>query len=132
MIERELTKKQQSFVDHYVATLNATVSYMRAYKIDNENVAGVSGHRLLKNDKVMAEIESRMEEIKNKRIASAEEVLEYLTSTMMDSNLKPEARTRAAELLGKRHKLFTDKVEMDTNMEVEINLDGFDQENNEE
>lgn len=123
----KLTKKQQAFVDHYVASLNATQAYMRAYGTDNENTAGVNGHKLLKNTKVVEAIDARLAEVQNKRIATAEEVLEFLTSVIYSSDAKMQDRIRSAELLGKRHKLFTDKMEVDASVDVEVNLVGLDE-----
>jgi phage terminase small subunit len=126
MAEDKLTIKMQKFVDYYIETTNATQAYKLAgYSASNDNIAGVEGHKLLKNPKIARAIEARMTELANDRIASAEEVLEFLTETMRDKSNYMKDRLHAGELLGKRHKLFTDKVEVDANMEVEINL-GFD------
>ena len=74
---------------------------------------------MLENVGVSAYLDQRMEQIENERIATGEEVLKYLTSVMrgvekdqfgLDPSLQD--RTKAAELLGKRYRLFTDKVEV--------------------
>ena len=59
------------------------------------------------------------------RIADAEEVLQYLTRVMRGEvkdqfDLDPtiQDRTKAAELLGKRYKLFVDKQEISGKVEA--------------
>jgi len=68
-----------------------------------------------------------MEKRSKNTIATADEVLEYLTKVMngeekdafgLDTSIAD--RTKAAELLGKRHMLFTDKVKLDAEIEIDI------------
>ena len=70
-------------------------------------------------------IDQRLAKIEDKRIAKGEEVLQYLTKVMrgeekdqfgLDASLQD--RTKAAELLGKRYRLFTEKVEANVNQVV--------------
>ena len=79
----------------------------------------------------------------DKRIAKAEEVLEYLTRVLrgeeteqvivtenvgdymseartIDKELSAKDRIKAAELLGKRYALFTEKVDVEGNVGVTI------------
>ena len=60
-----------------------------------------------------------MESLQKDRIASADEVLQYLTGVMrgeikdqFDMDASIQDRNKAAELLGKRYKLFVDKQEI--------------------
>lgn len=60
-----LTHKQRLFADEYLAdaAFNATAAYKRAgYSAKSDNVAGVEAHKLLKNPKIAAYIEQRMDE----------------------------------------------------------------------
>ena len=66
----------------------------------------------------------RLAELEEKRVASAEEVLQYLTRVMRGEerdqfDLDPsfQDRTKAAELLGKRYRLFVDKQEITGKLE---------------
>lgn len=128
--DKKLNPKQELFVIHYIETLNATESYKRAYGTTKQRTAEVQGSRLLRNSEVQKTIDERMKEVMSEKIASAEEVLVYLTSVMRgevdDEDLTLNNKMKSAELLGKRWKLFTDKVEVDGNMDIEINL-GFDE-----
>lgn len=128
-----MTRNQRMFCDEYLIDLNATRAYKVAYKnVKKDETAAVNGSRLLRNAKVKAYIDEKMEEISDKSIAEAEEVLKYLTSILRgeeqeetligqgqglqiktDIDVSAKDRIKAAELLGKRYSLFTDKVELD-------------------
>lgn len=126
----KLTEKQKAFADYYIESLNATESYLRAYDTNNYKVASVEGSKNLEKPSIKSYIDERMNSKSNERIASQDEVLETLTSIMRGqleeevvsfTQLGEEVRTtktpsikdrmKASELLGKRYRLFTDKVE---------------------
>lgn len=151
----KLTEKQKRFCDYYIKTLNATQSYKAAgYSASNDNVAGVEGHKLLKNPKIKSYIEARLKQLEDKRIADAKEVLEHLTAAMrgeikeevvvvedignhkskariVKKQISAKDRIKAAELLGKRYALFTDKVDVDGNMGVVI-VDDIEEDDSDE
>jgi len=85
---------------------------------------------LLANVGIKAYIDERLKKLESEKIATQEEVLQYLTSIMrgdqqektlisigelgqeiVDIDVGAKDRIKAAELLGKRYRLFTDKVE---------------------
>ena len=74
----KLNDKQQLFADKYIETLNATQSAI--YAGYSEKTAHVQGCTLLKNPKLKSYIEDRVEARKVETIASADEVLEFLTA----------------------------------------------------
>ena len=127
----KLNARQKYFCEFYVASGNATESAIKAgYK---EKYAGVNADKLLKNTNISKYIKEITEEHTNNRIAKAEEILEFLTATLrgevteevvvggfgksatekISKNVDLKDRLKAAELLGKRYRLFTDKVEVD-------------------
>ena len=76
----KLTEKQRRFVDYYVETGNASEAARRAgyaekaaYRIGSEN---------LRKPQVKAAIDARLKEFEDKRIAKADEVMQFLTSTL--------------------------------------------------
>lgn len=70
--------------------------------------AWVISHRLLRNVKVLAEIDKHIAKAK----MSADEVLERLTDiAQSDAKFSGSDVVKATELLGKANKLFTDKIE---------------------
>lgn len=112
----KLTEKQLKFADYFLEIGNATEAAIKAGY--SEKYAGTNTDKLLKNTNVKEYIEERKKQLDTERIANQEEVLEYLTAVMrgnekdqfgLDAALAD--RTKAAELLGKRYRLFTDKVE---------------------
>ncbi len=129
----KLTERQKAFCDYYIETLNATEAARRAGY--SEKTAKEIGCENLTKPNIQAYIQERMEQMDKKRIASAEEVLEYLTKVMrgeekeklLEYNEEGEEtivsvppsireRTKAAELLGKRYALFIEKGQVDVSV----------------
>ena len=127
-MDNKLTPKQRAFADYYIETGNATEAARRAgYKKPN-----VQGSQNLEKLSIKSYIEERVKASDEKWIAKGEEVLEYLTKVMrgeekdqfgLDASLQD--RTKAAELLGKRYRLFVDKVEQKVNVNSTSKLDSI-------
>ena len=100
-----LTPKQQKFVDHFIETGNATDA-ARQSGYANPNT---QGPRLLVNVSIQTAIKERQTDTPEKRIASARDVLSFLTSVMENDDEQTNNRVRAAELLGKRHLLWKER-----------------------
>ena len=139
----KLNNNQIAFCDFYIELGNATEAYKRAYKsCKTQRTAEVNGNKLLSNTEVKRYIQERMQQIESDRIAKAEEVLAFLSSSLrgevveevvatetVDGMIKPvilkkqlsaKDRIKAAELLGKRYALFTEKVDLEGNIGVTI------------
>ncbi|EQK46917.1 terminase small subunit [Paraclostridium bifermentans] len=137
----KLNIKQKAFADYFIETGNAYQSAIKAGY--SENYAKGNVIKLLENESVKQYIEERMKEIESERIAKAEEVLAFLSSSLrgdvleevvaaesdgvggmkpviVKKQLSAKDRIKAAELLGKRYALFTEKVDLDGNLEVTI------------
>ncbi|SDJ20082.1 phage terminase small subunit [Natribacillus halophilus] len=129
----KLTEKQRRFADEYIrlgeitqAAINAGYSTKTAHATGNEN---------LKKPIVKTYIDERLEKLRKESIAEQDEILQYLTSVMR-GNVNDEhlmvtgddmgtmvekherrsdtmARTKAAELLGKRHMMWTEKHQVE-------------------
>ena len=143
MIEKKLTIKQQAFAGNYVELGNATEAYLKAYpNVKKEATARANGSRLLTYANVSDYIANRMEELKSERVANQQEVLEYLTSVMRgeqreevlrgigegaqtidDIDVSAKDRIKAAEMLGKRYAMWTDKQQIDGVQQVVIHND---------
>ncbi|MEA5269371.1 terminase small subunit [Clostridium perfringens] len=135
----KLTNRQKAFADYYIELGNATEAARRAgYK--GKNVNKIASENLAKLD-IKQYIDERMALIESERIAKAEEVLQYLTrvlrgeeteqvvvvestgdfmseARLIDKELSAKDKLKAAELLGKRYRLFVDKVEANVNQTV--------------
>jgi len=128
-----VTEKQKIFADEYLIDLNATRAYKAAYpNVKKDETARANASRLLTYANVRAYIEDQLQKLHDERSATANEVIEYLTSVMRgESNAeeivtvgigdgcseaqnvqkRPSERERlkAAELLGKRFGLFSEQ-----------------------
>ncbi|WP_369436370.1 terminase small subunit [Lysinibacillus fusiformis] len=133
MIERKLNPKQQAFADYYIELGNVEqaaikAGYSKAYARGN-------AHKLVANVSIKKYIEKRMEELKSERVADQQEIMEYLTSIMRgeqteetlrgigegaqtidDIDVSAKDRIKAAEMLGKRFAMWTDKQEINANI----------------
>lgn len=123
-----MTNKQQIFADEYLKDLNGTRAYKVAYpRVKKDQVAATAAGRLLRNVEVKSYIDELLKKMSNERTADAQEILEYLTSVMRgeetetvatakglydDVKVGAKDRLKAAELLGKRHALFTDNTNL--------------------
>lgn len=140
-----MTDKQRKFCDEYLIDLNATRAYKLAYpNVKSESAATSGASRLLRNVKVKTYIDEQLEKISSEKIATAEEAMEYLTTVLrgesqseivvvegvgdgcsvartMQKKPDEKEKLKAAELLGKRYGLFTDKLEVDGVARVVIN-----------
>ena len=125
----DLTIKQKRFADEYIISGNASkaaiaAGYSKKYAAQNTD-------KLLKNTKVKSYIAERMAELDSQKIAKQDEVLQYLTSIMRgeqqektlvgegmgeqriaDIDVSAKDRIKAAELLGKRYAMWTEKQEV--------------------
>lgn len=73
----ELNEKQKLFCVFYVQTFNATQSYLKAFG-GNYDSASVFGYRLLRNDKIQAEIAKLKEETRKYFDLGLEDYINYL------------------------------------------------------
>lgn len=119
----KLTEKQKRFIDYYIETANATESAKRA-GYSEKTAKNIGAENLTKLNFF---IQKKLQEKENNRIASQDEVLEYLTKVMrgelkdqfgLDASLQD--RTKCAELLGKRYGTFVDKKEFSGGYSVEL------------
>nr|DAT79038.1 MAG TPA: Terminase small subunit [Caudoviricetes sp.] len=117
MSDIKLKPKELKFAEEWLKTTNATQSAIKAGY--SARTAYSAGNRLLKKVDVKQYIDERLAEMQENSIADTNEVMQFLSSTMRGDildqfGLDPALndRLKAAELLGKRYKLFTDKQEI--------------------
>lgn len=144
----KLTAKQQRFCDEYLVDANATAAAIRAGY--SAKTAAVIGAENLIKPNIKNYISQRMAEKESALIADQNEVLKYLTSVMrgesrssvvvventgdfmsaareMEKAPDEKERLKAAELLGKRYGLYTDKVDQVVDMDLNITVDYGDE-----
>ncbi|RAV22598.1 terminase small subunit [Paenibacillus contaminans] len=122
----ELTEKQKRFADYYIESGNATEAAIKAEY--SEKTARFIGAENLTKPNIRAYIDEKIKGKDNDRIASQDEVLAFLTNVMrgkvtekvpiligngmqelVENVPAVQVREKAAELLGKRYMLWTDK-----------------------
>lgn len=121
----KLTPKQKKFAEYYIKCGNATEAAKKAGY--SEKSAYAIGQENLKKPVISQYIAKRMEKQDKALIADADEVLKFFTDTMR-GNIKDQFgldptlsdRIKAAELLGKRYRLFSDKVSIEGPVPVVI------------
>lgn len=135
----KLTPKQKAFCDYYIETGNATEAAVKAGY--SKKTARVIGQENLLKPALKTYIDERMKQKDNERIASQNEILEFLTKVMrgevteqvpiimqeefemVDKTPSVKDRTKAAELLGKRYMMWTEKHSVDaTEMVIKVSL----------
>jgi len=137
----ELNSRQKAFISEYIKDKNATQAAIRAGY--SEKTAYSQGQRLLKKAEIKSAIDSLFEKIRDENIAVAKEVEEFLSLMMrgeideevvvvegcgdgcsdariMKKQAAAKERLKAAELLGKRYGIFTDKVNVEGSLPVII------------
>lgn len=137
----KLTLKQQRFADEYIICANATQAAIKA-GYSKKTATKIGAENLTKLD-IQKYIDEKLAQLASEKIADQTEVLQYLTSVMRGEstaeivvvegegegyssarriNKAPDEKERlkAAELLGKRHGLFTEKVNLDAPIPVII------------
>ena len=142
--EKKLTAKQQRFCDEYLIDLNATQAAIRAGY--SQKTARAIGNENFTKPYIKEYIDKRMKEKEKELIADQNEVMKYLTSVLRGKSqsevvviesvgdFMSEARTmkkspdekerlKAAELLGKAHMMFTDKVQQEVDMDLNITVE---------
>ena len=110
----KLNARQKAFCEFYVASGNATDAAIKAgYK---EKYAGVNADKLLKNTNIQKYIEELQEKAKGNRIMTAIERREFLTSMIKDGAVKDTDRLKALDILNKMDGEYTQKVEVNGNI----------------
>lgn len=133
----KLTEKQRRFADEYIrlgnaseAARNAGYSQKTAFRIGQEN---------MQKPAIKAYIDKRLDELKKESIAEQDEILQFLTKVLRGQAKGTELvglgmgeqaveqvpptvaeRTKAAELLGKRFAMWTDKHDVDVQGAVQF------------
>lgn len=125
-----MNERQKRFCDEYLVCLNATQAAIKAGY--SEKYAGQNADKLLKNTKIKDYLDNRLNEKERSLIASQDDILQALTRILNGdekgtalvgvgmgaqevSQVPPtnSEKIRAAEILGKYHKLFTDRQEIE-------------------
>ena len=135
-----MTEKQKRFAEEYLIDLNATQAAIRAGY--SESSAGRNANRMMKNEEIKTYIDAALARLRAENVADAQEVMEYLTSVLrgeskssvlclcgdgaqdvIEKHPDEKERLKAAELLGKRYGLYTEKVDLDADTSITVCVD---------
>lgn len=134
-----LTNKQRRFCEEYLVDLNGTQAAIRA-GYSKRSARQIADSNMSKHD-IKEYIEKRMAEKESELIASQSEVMKYLTSVIrgqskssvvvveptgareIEKSPDEKEKLKAAELLGKAHGIFTEKIEQSVDMDLSITVD---------
>ena len=138
-----MSLKQQRFADEYIISSNATQAAVKAGY--SSKYANTNASKLLQNTTIKSYVDERLAQLASDKVATQEEVLTYLTSVMrgetqeqtlcsigelgqevIDIDVGAKDRIKAAELLGKRFRMWTEKVETDITQAVVIDVGDWD------
>lgn len=113
-----MSERQKRFCDLYLKYGNAEraateAGYSRKY-------AHAQSYKLLDNIGIRTYLETRLKKIESERIASADEVMRYLTEVMRGNLHITKDRLKAAELIGKRYALFVENIALSGDVGVQI------------
>lgn len=137
----KLTERQKRFADEYIISGNTYQSAIKAGYSDTYARTHVG--KLLENVRVKSYLDERLEKIGNEKIATAEEVLKHLTAVMRGESQSEvvvvegegmgfskakkiskapdeKERLKAAELLGKRFGIFSERTTLEIETPVVI------------
>lgn len=144
MAKGVLTEKQKLFALEYLKDLNAARAYKEVYtSCKKDSTARANSSELLTNTNIQNYIKEQIDGIKSEKIATAEEVMEYLTKVLrgeseseivvvegtgdgcssarkIEKAPDEKERIKAAELIGKRYGIFTDNFKTSGVVSVQI------------
>lgn len=123
-----LTMNQIKFCENYLLSGVGGQSYIEAYSTKEKPVkmttAYTSSSNLLKKENVQEYLNDRRAELMKQTTMEASDIIEKLVEMANDPTVKASDRLKSLELLGKNLAMFTDRVENNGTMDIEINLDG--------
>lgn len=134
---QKLTVKQQKWCDYYIELGNATAAAIKAGY--SKKTAKAIGAENLTKPYLSDYVAKRLEAIQSESIANQEEILQYLTSIMRgekreqtlighgmgeqgitEIDVSAKDRIKAAELLGKRYAMWTEKTDLTATVQAVI------------
>ncbi|MGO4864796.1 terminase small subunit [Ligilactobacillus ruminis] len=136
---KKLTPKQQTFVDEYIISGNATQAAIKAGY--SKKTARFVGAENLTKPNIKVELEKRNAEIKSQKTMDMQEVMERLAAiargetveqqvtnkgTVVEIEPKTSDQIRAMELIGKRYGAWTDKKEVTGGLEINVGVGDWD------
>lgn len=121
---KQLTEKQQRFVDEYVVSFNATQSYILAgYDVSNCKKASIHmlAYKLLHTEPIQKAINERLEIMKENRELVTQKIARKIAD-ILDGDEKTSDKLRAMELLMKMYSIGSENVNVKSEGELTFNI----------
>ncbi|WP_252265449.1 terminase small subunit [Limosilactobacillus fermentum] len=134
--------KQQRFVDEYIISGNATQAAIKAgYSKKTANRIATEN---LSKPVIKTAIDQRNAEIQSEKTMDMQEVMELLASIargetteetvtnkgdVIETATRNSDKLKALELIGKRFGAWTDKKEISGNLDIDIGMGDYDEDN---
>ncbi|WEB66517.1 terminase small subunit [Limosilactobacillus fermentum] len=134
--------KQQRFVDEYIISGNATQAAIKAgYSKKTANRIATEN---LSKPVIKTAIDKRNAEIQSEKTMDMQEVMELLASIargetteetvtnkgdVIETATRNSDKLKALELIGKRFGAWTDKKEISGNLDIDIGMGDYDEDN---
>lgn len=134
-----MLERHKRFCDEYLIDCNGARAYKAVYgEAKNNQSLASKAEKLLRNTDIKEYIQERLKQIASDKIATVDEVMQYLTSVMrgeqteflLAPNGKPTQievnatnRIKCAELLAKRYGALTEKTKIEGVIPVVITDD---------
>ena len=112
-----MTRRQELFIQEYIKTGNATHSAIKAGY--SKKTAYSIGQRLLKNVDIKEAIDRLSKNIAINNIMTAKERQEFLTSLILNNDVKISDKLKAVDLLNKMTGEYIQKVEVNGNVKTD-------------
>ena len=112
-----MTHRQELFIQEYIKTGNAT--YLAITAGYSKKTAYSIGQRLLKNVEVEKTIDRLSKNIAINNIMTAKERQEFLTSLILNNDVKVSDKLKAVDLLNKMTGEYIQKVEVNGNVKTD-------------
>jgi phage terminase small subunit len=107
----KLTERQDRWIDHYITTGNASEA-VRLSGYTTKTPERVGHENLIKLDKIVKHRMAGIGADHASRILTAEEILLDLSDIARDTKKPDNSRLKAYELVGKRHGIFREKIDL--------------------
>ena len=111
-----LNERQKAFCEYYAACFNATEAAIKA-GYSEKTARSIGAENLTKPD-IQNYLQTLTQKAQTSRVATIQEVLEYLSSTMRNQSEVTRERTKAAQIL---HEALSGKPD-DSNKTTEIRV----------
>ena len=112
---RQLTLKQEAFINAYLETGNATQAYRRAYDADgmSDEAIRVEAHKLLKHPNIALRLESFKQSAVAETMLTLEAHMSELRTLreLAKQNAQISAAIKAEELRGKLRRFYVEQIE---------------------